>query len=61
MYDKILAAIDHSEISDRALAAARDLALLSGMPPGWSCTGCRPGRAATGLGARLPRRHLGPR
>ena len=29
MYDKILVAIDHSEISDRALAAARDLALLS--------------------------------
>ena len=29
MYDKMLVAIDHSEISDRALAAARDLALLS--------------------------------
>ncbi|HEY7146716.1 MAG TPA: universal stress protein [Streptosporangiaceae bacterium] len=29
MYDKILVAIDHSEISDRVLAAARDLALLS--------------------------------
>src|SRR5690242_9865666 len=29
MYDKILVAIDHSEISDRALVAARDLALLS--------------------------------
>jgi nucleotide-binding universal stress UspA family protein len=29
MYDKILVAIDHSEISDRALMAARDLALLS--------------------------------
>ena len=29
MYDKILVAIDHSEASDRALLAARDLALLS--------------------------------
>ena len=29
MYGKILVAIDHSEISDRALLAARDLALLS--------------------------------
>jgi nucleotide-binding universal stress UspA family protein len=29
MYDKILVAIDHSEISGRVLAAARDLALLS--------------------------------
>ena len=29
MYDKILVAIDHSEISDRVVAAARDLALLS--------------------------------
>jgi nucleotide-binding universal stress UspA family protein len=29
MYDKILVAIDHSEISDRVLVAARDLALLS--------------------------------
>jgi nucleotide-binding universal stress UspA family protein len=29
MYDKILVAIDHSEISDRVLAAARDLAALS--------------------------------
>ena len=30
MYDKILVAVDHSEVSDRALDAARDLALLSG-------------------------------
>jgi nucleotide-binding universal stress UspA family protein len=29
MYDKILVAIDHSEISDRALLTARDLARLS--------------------------------
>jgi nucleotide-binding universal stress UspA family protein len=29
MYDKILVAIDHSAITDRVLAAARDLALLS--------------------------------
>ena len=29
MYDRILVAVDHSEISDRALDAARDLALLS--------------------------------
>ncbi len=29
MYDKILVAIDHSAISDRVLAAARGLALLS--------------------------------
>jgi nucleotide-binding universal stress UspA family protein len=29
MFDKILVAIDHSEISDRALVVARDLALLS--------------------------------
>ena len=29
MYGKILVAIDHSEISDRALCKARDLALLS--------------------------------
>ena len=28
MYDKILVAVDHSEISDRAVLAARDLALL---------------------------------
>ncbi len=29
MYDKILLAVDHSEMSDRAVAAARDLATLS--------------------------------
>lgn len=29
MYDKILVAVDHSEISDRAVLAARDLAVLS--------------------------------
>ena len=29
MFDKILAAVDHSEVSDRALDEARDLALLS--------------------------------
>jgi len=29
MYDKILVAVDHSEPSDRAVLAARDLALLS--------------------------------
>ena len=29
MYDKILLAVDHSEISDKAVSAARDLALLS--------------------------------
>ena len=29
MYDRILVAVDHSEISDRAVRAARDLALLS--------------------------------
>ena len=29
MFDKILVAVDHSEISDRVLDAARDLALLS--------------------------------
>jgi nucleotide-binding universal stress UspA family protein len=30
MYDKLLVAIDHSEVTDRVLDAARDLALLSG-------------------------------
>ena len=29
MYDKILVAVDHSEVSDRAVLAARDLAVLS--------------------------------
>lgn len=29
MFDKILVAVDHSEVSDRALEAAGDLALLS--------------------------------
>ena len=29
MYDKILVAVDHSEISDRAVLTARDLAVLS--------------------------------
>jgi nucleotide-binding universal stress UspA family protein len=29
VYDKILLAVDHSEISDRAVVAARDLAMLS--------------------------------
>ena len=29
MYDKILVAVDHSQISDRAVLAARDLAVLS--------------------------------
>jgi nucleotide-binding universal stress UspA family protein len=29
MYDKILVPVDHSQISDRAVLAARDLALLS--------------------------------
>ncbi len=29
MYDKILVAVDHSETSDRAVTAARDLAALS--------------------------------
>jgi nucleotide-binding universal stress UspA family protein len=29
VYDKILLAVDHSEMSDRAVVAARDLALLS--------------------------------
>jgi nucleotide-binding universal stress UspA family protein len=29
MYDRILGAVDHSEISDRAVRAARDLAVLS--------------------------------
>jgi nucleotide-binding universal stress UspA family protein len=29
MYEKVLAAVDHSEVSERVLAAARDLAVLS--------------------------------
>jgi nucleotide-binding universal stress UspA family protein len=29
MYDRILVAVDHSELSDRAVLAARDLAMLS--------------------------------
>jgi len=29
MYDKILVAVDHSEMSDRAVLAAKDLAVLS--------------------------------
>jgi nucleotide-binding universal stress UspA family protein len=29
MYDRILVAVDHSEISDRAVVAARELAVLS--------------------------------
>jgi nucleotide-binding universal stress UspA family protein len=29
MYEKVLAAVDHSEVSERVLTAARDLALLS--------------------------------
>jgi nucleotide-binding universal stress UspA family protein len=29
MYDKILVAVDYSEVSDRAVVAARDLAVLS--------------------------------
>jgi len=29
VYDKILVAVDHSEVSDRAVIAARDLAVLS--------------------------------
>jgi nucleotide-binding universal stress UspA family protein len=29
MYDRILVAVDHSELSDRAVLAARDLATLS--------------------------------
>jgi nucleotide-binding universal stress UspA family protein len=37
VYDKILVAVDHSEMSDRAVVAARDLAVLSegemGPPP----------------------------
>jgi nucleotide-binding universal stress UspA family protein len=29
MYERVLVAVDHSEVSERVLAAARDLALLS--------------------------------
>ena len=29
MYDRLLVAVDHSEVSDRVIAAAKDLALLS--------------------------------
>jgi len=29
MYERILVAVDHSELSDRAVLAARDLATLS--------------------------------
>ena len=29
MYDRILVAVDHSELSDKAVLAARDLATLS--------------------------------
>ena len=29
MYERILVAVDHSEVSERVFAAARDLALLS--------------------------------
>src|SRR5215475_1786403 len=29
MYERLLVAVDHSEVSDRVLAAAKDLALLS--------------------------------
>ena len=29
MYERLLVAVDHSEISDRVIAAARDLASLS--------------------------------
>ena len=30
MYERLLVAVDHSEVSERVLAAARDLAKLSG-------------------------------
>jgi nucleotide-binding universal stress UspA family protein len=29
MYERLLVAVDHSEVSDRAIAAARDIASLS--------------------------------